>query len=93
MQRYGKGPEDLLALESNGDYTREVGYIKFANYTVNVSACESHDNLLNNVWYQPEEVFPVDGVPEQREHAMWVAVDSHYFNISKKLEVIMGFLT
>lgn len=87
MQRYGLGPADELPLESNGDYTREIGYLKFANFTVNTTHTSSVDNLLNRVWYQPEEVFPVDGTPEQREHAFWVSVDSHYFNISKKLEV------
>ncbi|KAG2691851.1 hypothetical protein I3760_08G025500 [Carya illinoinensis] len=87
-QRYGQGPEDELALESNGDYTRKYGYLKFANYTANVTHVSSYDNLLNNIWYQPEEVFPVDGTPEERQHAFWVAVDSHYFNISKRLEVL-----
>lgn len=28
-----------------------------------------YDNLWNNAWHQPEEVFPVDGIPEQRQHA------------------------
>lgn len=77
----------MLALEAQGDYTRDVGYLKFANYTVNVSDCSSQDNVLNNIWYQPEEVFPVDGTPEEREHAFWVEVDPTYFEISKKLEV------
>ncbi|XWS17720.1 hypothetical protein CRYUN_Cryun33cG0091500 [Craigia yunnanensis] len=85
-QRYGDGPLDELPLESNGDYTRDIGYIKFANYTTNVTSCNSHDNLLNNVWYQPEEVFPVDGTPEQRELAFWVSVDPLYFYISQFLE-------
>ncbi|EEF45888.1 mta/sah nucleosidase, putative [Ricinus communis] len=84
-QRYGKGPEDELRLEANGDYTREFGYIKFANYTVNVTGCSSYDNLLNNVWYQPEEVFPVDGTPEEREHVFWVSVDPYYFQVSLSL--------
>ncbi|KAM6565607.1 hypothetical protein CsatA_024735 [Cannabis sativa] len=34
-QRYGQGAENELALEANGDYTREVGYLKFADYAVN----------------------------------------------------------
>ncbi|KAM3735661.1 hypothetical protein ACB098_10G103700 [Castanea mollissima] len=85
-QRYGQGPEDELPLKSNGDYTREIGYLKFANYTANVTDGSSYDNLLNNIWYQPEEVFPINGTPEQREHAFWVSVDPLYFEISKKLE-------
>ena len=87
IQRYGQGPEDELPLEINGDYTREIGYLKFANYTVNVTDGSSYDNLLNNIWYQPEEVFPIDGTPEEREHAFWVSVDPQYFEISKNLEV------
>ncbi|XP_021277358.1 bark storage protein A-like isoform X2 [Herrania umbratica] len=85
-QRYGDGPLDELALESNGDYTREIGLLKFANFTTNVTACPSDDNLLNNVWYQPEEVFPIDGAPEQRQHAFWVPVDSKYFRTAKTVE-------
>ncbi|KAF3778202.1 Bark storage protein [Nymphaea thermarum] len=82
-QRYGDGPKDALALESNGDYTRDIGYLHFADFQ-NITG--TGDNLLNNVWYQPEEVFPVDGTPEVRQHAFWVPVDTTYFNLSKKLE-------
>ncbi|KAI7995530.1 Bark storage protein A [Camellia lanceoleosa] len=85
-QRYGDGPEDELSLEADGDYTREIGYIKFANYATNVTECNLHDNFLNNVWYQPEEVFPIDVTPEERQHAFWVPVDSQYFELSKNLE-------
>ncbi|PON37274.1 Nucleoside phosphorylase [Parasponia andersonii] len=86
-QRYGQGTENELALEANGDYTREIGYLKFANYTSNVTGSDSsYDNLLNNIWYQPEEVFPVDGTPEQREHAFWVPVDPFYYEVAKTLK-------
>ncbi|KAK9274178.1 hypothetical protein L1049_018992 [Liquidambar formosana] len=85
-QRYGQGPDDELALEEDGDYTREIGYLKFANYTANVTNCINYDNLLNNAWYQPEEIFPIDGTPEEREHIFWVPVDTRYFEISKRLE-------
>ncbi|XP_075522510.1 bark storage protein A [Primulina tabacum] len=85
-QRYGNGPEDELPLEANGDYTRDIGYIKFADYATNVSMCKNNDNLLNNVWYQPEEIFPVDGTPEERQHAFWVPVDSTYYKLSKQLK-------
>ncbi|GMN39953.1 hypothetical protein TIFTF001_009178 [Ficus carica] len=87
-QRYGQGPGDELPLESNGDYTREIGYLKFASQTVNVTDCSNYDNLLNNIWYQPEEVFPIDGTPEQREHIFWVPVDSHYYSVAKTLQVL-----
>ncbi|KAH7524193.1 hypothetical protein FEM48_Zijuj06G0093100 [Ziziphus jujuba var. spinosa] len=87
-QRYGQGPEDELPLEANGDYTRELGYINIPNYTVNVSDEDfgSYDNLLNNIWYQREEVFPIDGTPEQRQHAFWVPVDSLYYHLAQNLE-------
>ncbi|KAL3498453.1 hypothetical protein ACH5RR_041185 [Cinchona calisaya] len=84
-QRYGAGPEDKLALEENGDYTRTIGFIKFAEYTKLSGGCKSADNYLNNVWYQPEEVFPIDGTPEDRQHAFWVPIDPHYYKLSKKL--------
>nr|GLL38092.1 bark storage protein A-like [Ipomoea trifida] len=85
-QRYGDGPENELPLEVNGDYTREIGFIKFAKYATNVDQCNSQDNLLNNVWYQPEEIFPVDATPEERQHIFWVPVDSDYFQIAQSLE-------
>ncbi|XP_057776025.1 bark storage protein A [Salvia miltiorrhiza] len=83
-QRYGDGPENSLALEGGGDYTREIGFIKFANYSTKAS-----DNILNNVWYQPEEIFPIDGTPEEREHVFWVPVDPHYYSLAQKLEESM----
>ncbi|KAI3891793.1 hypothetical protein MKW92_003367 [Papaver armeniacum] len=89
-QRFGDGPNDELALESNGDYTRKYGYLKFSDYKTqnNTKAKNStaSENLLNNVWYQPEEIFPVDGTPEVRQHAFWVPVDGKYYELAKKLE-------
>ncbi|KAL4319793.1 hypothetical protein GQ457_18G000920 [Hibiscus cannabinus] len=85
-QRYGDGPEDELALESNGDYTRDIGYLRFSEFNNSTKCNISSENLLNNVWYQPEEIFPVDGVPEQRQHAFWVPVNSHYFAIAQRVE-------
>ncbi|XP_068325654.1 bark storage protein A-like isoform X1 [Pyrus communis] len=85
-QRYGNGPEDELPLEKDGDYTREIGYLNVANYTTNVTDGSTYDNLLNNIWFQPEEVFPIDGTPEERQHSFWVAVDPLYYEISQKLE-------
>ncbi|KAK7320789.1 hypothetical protein VNO77_30592 [Canavalia gladiata] len=76
-----------LPLEANGDYTREFGFLNFANFTTSINDGSSYDNLLNNIWYQPEEIFPVDGTPEERQHAFWVPVNSQYFHISRKLEV------
>ncbi|XP_022731073.1 bark storage protein A [Durio zibethinus] len=82
-QRYGDGPEDELALESNGDYTRKIGYLRFSDYNNSTKCNTSSENLLNNVWYQPEEIFPVNGIPEQRQHAFWVPVNKHYFALAE----------
>lgn len=88
LQRYGDGPENELPFESSGDYTRKYGFLKFADYTSDGNKLiPGKDNLLNNVWYQPEEIFPVDGTPEERQNAFWVPVDPHYFAIAKKLVV------
>ncbi|GLJ53342.1 hypothetical protein SUGI_1137410 [Cryptomeria japonica] len=81
-QRYRQGPEDELALEANGDYTRYIGYIHFANYSTE----EGVDNLLNNVWYNPNEIFLESGTPEARQHAFWVNVFETYYNIADQLE-------
>ncbi|CAN7014961.1 unnamed protein product, partial [Brassica rapa subsp. trilocularis] len=72
--RYGAGIDNELALEGGGDYTREIGYLEFAKYT------NGSDNLLNRIWYQPEEIFPVTGTPEVR-------VDEYFLDIASKLEV------
>ncbi|KAB5552655.1 hypothetical protein DKX38_009966 [Salix brachista] len=85
-QRYGDGPDDELALESNGDYTREIGYLRLANYQNGSENGKPVENLLNNVWYQPEEVFPVDGIPEVRQHSFWVPVNKHYIKVAKRIE-------
>lgn len=84
-QRYGDGPTDELAFESSGDYTRKIGNLNFSDFNINKND-KNFGNYLNSVWYQPEEVFPVSGVPEVRQHAFWVSVDPHYFALSKKLE-------
>ncbi|XP_021275702.1 bark storage protein A [Herrania umbratica] len=87
-QRYGDGPEDELALESNGDYTRTIGYLKFSDYNNGTECSKSSENLLNNVWYQPEEIFPVNGIPEQRQHAFWVPVNKHYFAVAERVQAL-----
>ncbi|CAL4896299.1 unnamed protein product [Urochloa decumbens] len=91
-QRYGDGPENELALESNGDYTRKLGNLNFTDYTVankngRPARSAAAGNLLNAVWYQPEEVFPASSsTPESRGHAFWVPVDAHYYDLTRKLE-------
>ncbi|KAL8259583.1 hypothetical protein R6Q59_027536 [Mikania micrantha] len=81
-QRYGDGPENSLPFEREGGFTREIGHLKFGTYSSN----GDDDNLLNNVWYQAEEVYPVDSTPEQTKQAFWIPVDSNYLSISKALE-------
>lgn len=88
MQRFGDGPGNELSLESFGDYTRKVGHIKFSDFNNKTRNGKSVPNLLNNVWYQPEEVFPVHGTPEVRQHAFWVPVNPKFFAVAKELEVI-----
>ncbi|CAO2825955.1 unnamed protein product [Amaranthus hypochondriacus] len=85
-QRYGQGPENELPLEAAGDYSREYGNLRFGDYTTNTSDNTNADNELNRIWFQAEEVFPVDGIPEERQHIFWVPVHAHYFNIAKKLQ-------
>ncbi|CAH1442159.1 unnamed protein product [Lactuca virosa] len=80
-QRYGDGPENALPFEGEDGFTREIGYLKFGSYSAN-----GEDNLLNNVWYQAEEVYPVDGTPEKTQQAFWIPVDSDYLSLSKTLE-------
>ncbi|KAF9615672.1 hypothetical protein IFM89_026054 [Coptis chinensis] len=85
-QRYGDGPDDELAFEANGDYTRKIGYLKISDYANGTENEKSLDNLLNNVWYQPEEIFPVNGIPEVRQHAFLVPVDKRFYSLAEKLE-------
>uniref|UniRef100_J3M528 Nucleoside phosphorylase domain-containing protein n=1 Tax=Oryza brachyantha TaxID=4533 RepID=J3M528_ORYBR len=86
-QRYGDGPEKELALESNGDYTRKYGALNFSDYSVGGDK-PAAGNLLNSVWYQPEEVFRAGGTPESRGHEFWVPVDDRYYQLSRKLEAM-----
>ncbi|CAN8326373.1 unnamed protein product [Cochlearia groenlandica] len=79
-QRHGDGVENELALEAGGDYTRDVGYLRFSEYN------NRTDNLLNRIWYQPEEIFPVTGTPEVREHVLWIPVDKSYLDLARQLE-------
>lgn len=85
-QRYGDGPDDELAFESNRDYTREIGFLKFSDYNNDTKTCTWSENLLNRVWYQPEEIFPVTGIPEVRQHAFWVPVNNNYLSLAEKFK-------
>lgn len=83
-QKYGEGENDELPMEENGDYTRDIGYLNFANYSAPVG--KHIDNLLNNLWFQPDEIFPVNGTPEAREHVFWIPVSQSYYELAQKIE-------
>ncbi|XP_047057494.1 bark storage protein A-like [Lolium rigidum] len=85
-QRYGDGKENELPLEAAGDYTREYGFLNFSDYTVGQGNPALSANELNNIWYQPEEIFPASGVPEERQHAFWVRASKRYYALAAKLE-------
>ncbi|CAO2199699.1 unnamed protein product [Urochloa humidicola] len=87
-QRYGDGAENKLPLEAAGDYTREFGFLNFSDYTVGKGNPELSANTLNSIWYQPEEIFPISGTPEERQHAFWVPVSKRYYKLAGKLEGI-----
>ncbi|TKY44616.1 Bark storage protein A [Spatholobus suberectus] len=79
--------QDELALEVSGDFSRRFGYLTFSDYNNYITKhSKSVTNLLNNVWFQAEEIFPVDGTPEVRQHAFWVPVDKTYFKFATKLK-------
>jgi nucleoside phosphorylase len=83
-QRHGDGPENELSLEAAGDYTRELGALNFSDYTTIGGG--KNGNTLNSIWYQPEEIFPASGKPEERQHAFWVPASTRYLHLAKKLE-------
>ncbi|KAG9456119.1 hypothetical protein H6P81_000627 [Aristolochia fimbriata] len=85
-QKYGAGPDAELPLESEGDFTRDYGFLNFGKFN-NISDDDDYlENYLNNVWYQPEETYPVDGTPESCDRVFWAPVDRSLFELSKKLE-------
>ena len=47
------------------------------------------DNQLNNVWFQAEEIFPVNGTPEVREQVFWIPVSQSYYELAQKIEVFV----
>ncbi|KAF3783978.1 hypothetical protein EJ110_NYTH31188, partial [Nymphaea thermarum] len=89
---FGDGPDDQLPLESNGDYTRALGHLHFAGFNNNTENEGPPNNLLNSVWYQPEEVFPIDGTPEVSYHTFWIPVNRHYFDDVKLERCLNNFL-
>ena len=87
-QRYGDGKENELPLEAAGDYTREYGFLNFSDYTVGQGQVnpELSANELNSIWYQPEEIFPASGEPEERQHAFWDRAGRRYYALAARLE-------
>ncbi|KAK7379991.1 hypothetical protein VNO78_32304 [Psophocarpus tetragonolobus] len=74
--------------EVNGDFSREFGYLDFANYNSCTKDFKSGTNLLNKVWYQAEEIFPVNGKPGVKQEVFWAPVDDTYFKIARKLKSV-----
>ncbi|KAK7314444.1 hypothetical protein VNO77_32968 [Canavalia gladiata] len=72
--------------EVDGDFNKSFGYLKFANYNNYTKHSDLVTNLLNMIWYQPEEIFPVNGIPEVSHDIFWVPVDKTYFNIARNLK-------
>jgi hypothetical protein len=72
-------------------FSREFGYLKFSHYNNYTKYSKSVENRLSKIWYQPEEIFPVDGTPEVSQHAFWVPVDKTYFEIARKLKVKFNY--
>ncbi|CAM6123545.1 unnamed protein product [Calypogeia fissa] len=85
-QRFGDNLTTPLSLESSGDYTRAFGALQVGKY--NVPLTKNADNLLHNIWFQPEEVYAVTGTPEVRAHAFFVKVDKHYYGLAEKLTAV-----
>ncbi|KAH9288057.1 hypothetical protein KI387_032174 [Taxus chinensis] len=86
-QKYGRGENDELSWEESGDYTREIGYLKFNNYSTPPG--ENIDNLLNNLWYQPDEIFPVNGAPDVCEHVFWIPASESYYQLAEKITITL----
>lgn len=81
-QKFGEGADDELDFEEDGDYTRAIGDLSIGKYN---DPPGNRSNYLNNIWYQPEEVFPVTGTPEVREHHFWVPVDETFLEIATQV--------
>ncbi|TKY44613.1 Bark storage protein A [Spatholobus suberectus] len=75
--------------EQNGDFSKKFGYLKFADYNNCTKDFESNSNLLKKVWYQPEEIFPVNGIPEASHDIFWAPVDKTYFKIASNLKCLV----
>ncbi|XP_026447745.1 bark storage protein A-like [Papaver somniferum] len=88
-QRYGYGPDDELAFEEEGYFSRDYGYLKFSDYYTNKTGGKdkgySCNNDLNNIWYQPEEIFHAG---ETKDSVFWVPTPYTYYETAKKLEVV-----
>ncbi|XP_020216890.1 bark storage protein A [Cajanus cajan] len=73
--------------EIDGDFSRKFGNLEFADYSNCSKDFESKNtNLLNKVWYQAEEIYPVNGNPEVSHDIFWVPVDKTYFKIARNLK-------
>ena len=39
------------------------------------------------MWFQAEEIFPVNRTPEVREQVFWIPVSQSYYELAQKIEV------
>nr|KYP66957.1 Bark storage protein A [Cajanus cajan] len=73
--------------EIDGDFSRKFGNLEFADYSNCSKDFEpKNTNLLSKVWYQAEEIYPVNGNTEVNHDIFWVPVDKTYFKIARNLK-------
>ncbi|KAE9464463.1 hypothetical protein C3L33_03623, partial [Rhododendron williamsianum] len=96
--RHGIATELLLTLfrvkgvvhygiAGNANPDLQIGDVTIPHFWAHTGLWNWQDSLLNRVWYQPEEIFPVNGTPEIRQHSFWAPVDDYYFQLAERLEV------
>ncbi|KAG5559323.1 hypothetical protein RHGRI_009010 [Rhododendron griersonianum] len=95
--RHGIATELLLTLfrvkgvvhygiAGNANPDLQIGDVTIPHFWAHTGLWNWQDSLLNRVWYQPEEIFPVNGTPEIRQHSFWAPVDDYYFQLAERLE-------
>ncbi|XP_006833371.2 bark storage protein A [Amborella trichopoda] len=80
-QRYGDGPQKS-SNQSSGKYCERPQYLHFAAFNKPSSA----NNLLNNVWFEAEDVFPKIEKHKPDKQVFWIPAHHHYISISGKLK-------
>ncbi|KAG5559322.1 hypothetical protein RHGRI_009010 [Rhododendron griersonianum] len=73
-------------IAGNANPDLQIGDVTIPHFWAHTGLWNWQDSLLNRVWYQPEEIFPVNGTPEIRQHSFWAPVDDYYFQLAERLE-------